>query len=347
MLESASRHRVRKIAEKILAGGTFDNPEVTILCTGEPSSIRCLGAIPGIRLITLPSRNKGRIVRDLSNSGFDVLYAFWTGEKSHRGMKLRALRIKAKDTYIDIGDGSVFRLTWKAILRHWIFRRAHPLPTDHWEFLPQSEPSEAPEGPEDREKAGFVQTGPARSSGGQKVLLVQSADPKYVLAALEVLKDGRILRNPCYTLFCRNRPEIIRHFRNHPLIREIRTHSEARGSLKHLRSLRREGFEVVVVFFTGDPSYWKVKYFAFLLGIHHKLIFNENNHCFFFNLRNWVRLLSYRMEVRARIGAGPRHASRLSKVLFLSLKVLLIPFRFAWLLLVWLRLRAAARLAPD
>jgi hypothetical protein len=96
----------------------------------------------------------------------------------------------------------------------------------------------------------------------------------------------------------------------------------------------------VVVFFTGDPSYWKVKYFVFLLGARLKLIFNENGDCFFFALRPWLGLLAHRMWRKSRPGFRPRWTHQLKALALLLTKLILLPFRFAWLLLVWARLRS-------
>jgi hypothetical protein len=330
LVETASPKRVRKKAEDILAGGIYDAPEITILCSEDKKTIQYLAELPGAQVVALREENRRRILEDLSRSNFDVLHVFWTGENKYRRMKLLALHVKAKATDVDIGDGSVFRLTWKAYLRHWQFRRAHPLPTDHWEFVP---PLDAPAEVEYYE--------------GEKILLIQSAEPPYVLRALERFKERPLFRNPRYTLFCRNRPEILKHFEGHPMIHEIRTHSETRSSLKHLQGLRRERFDAVVVFFTGDPSYWKIKYFPFLLGARHKVIFNEYNDCFYFTLGGWLALLFRRLGGRPRLQGRPRWTWRAQIPLILLTKVLLFPFRFIWLLLVWLRLRSAAWVASS
>ncbi len=330
LVETASPRRVRKKAEEILAGGLYADPEVVVLCGGDAATFRYLAQIPGIRAIALDRENRRRIREDLNGRNFDVLYVFWTGESRYRHMKSFALRLKARVTHVDSGDGGVFQLTWKAWIRHWQFRRAHPLPTDHWTFCPAPGAAQQP--------------GELEDSEGEKVLLVQSAEPPYLLRALEQLKEKPLFRRARYVLFCRNRPEVLKHFRGHPMICEIRTHSETQGSWKHLRELRRERFDAVVVFFTGNPSYWKIKWFAFLLGARHKLIFNEYNGCFYFTLRRWLELLSHRLGARSRTGGRPRWTYHVRVLTFLVLKVIMIPFRFLWLLLVWLRLRIAAGL---
>ena len=341
VVESASPRRVRKKVTDILAGGIYEDPEVTILCHDEPGIIRFFSAIPQVLVIPLCKARRSSIFRQLSRERFDVLHVFWTGDKNYKRMKLCPLKIKARTTRVESGDGGVFRLTWKASIRHWQFRLAHPLPTDYWDYLPQS----IPDGPEEMRCAPVEPAGTTKSGDGfhgPKVLLVQSAEPEYLLRALEALADRRILPGARYTLFCRNRPDVVNQFRIHPMIHEIRTHSETKNFWNHLLGLRSERFEAVVVFFTGDPSYWKIKYFAFMLGARHKLIFNEYNGCFFFNFRDWITLLSYRMLERSHVGGYPRWGLSTRVALFLLAKALLFPFRFLWLLLIWLRLRSAA-----
>jgi GT2 family glycosyltransferase len=120
-----------------------------------------------------------------------------------------------------------------------------------------------------------------------KVLLIQSAEPAVVLNGLKHLKTLPRYGDSNYAVFCRNRSEILRHFTGHPLITRVIPHSETEGWWKHLIQLRKERFDTVVVFFTGNPSYWKVKLFAFLLGGRYKLIFDEHSHLSVLSLRAW------------------------------------------------------------
>ena len=323
VVETASPKRVRRTVEEILAGGA--EPELTLLCGADPATAAYFSEIPGIRVVSLPEKNSGGILRDLRRRQFDILHIFWTGEKKYRFMKLLALRLRAEFTRVDGGDGNIFRLTWKALIKFGVFRWQHPLPTDHYEFVLQ------PEVP-----------GAGRHYPGEKILIVQSARPRHVLVALDRLKELRLFRDPRYILFCRNLPEIVERFRDHPMIDEIRTHTETMDSWSHLRELRKERFDGAVVFFTGDPSYWKIKYFAFFLGARHKVIFNENNDCFFFSVGPWLALIVRRLGERSRLGAGPSRLYQLRPLFFPLLKLVVFPVRFVWLLLVWLRLRLAS-----
>ncbi len=325
LVETASPKRVRKSAEEILAVGGYPDPELTILCSSDPTTVAYFTEIPGISVISLPAKNRGPILRELRRKQFDLLHIFWTGEKKYRWLKLIALRLRARSTMVDGGDGNLFQLTWKALIKFSLFRRQHPLPTDHYEFVSQ---------PEDPDAGRYYQ--------GEKILIVQSAQPQYILRALDRLKEQRLFRNPRYTLFCRNLPEISERLRDHPMIYEIRTHTETRDSWSHLRALRKERFDGVVVFFTGDRSYWKIKYFVFLLGARHKVIFNENSDCVFFSFAAWLALLSHRLGERSRSGGGPGWFYQLRLLFFLLVKLIVFPFRFAWLLLAWLRLRLAS-----
>ncbi len=125
----------------------------------------------------------------------------------------------------------------------------------------------------------------------ERILIVQSAEPAYVFKALDRLKSMPLFQNSRYTIFCRDHAEIVKHFVGHPMFHQVLTHSETQGWWKHIVKLRRERFYAVVVFFTGDPSYWKIKYFSFLLSARRKLIFDENSNCYFLSLAAWLALL--------------------------------------------------------
>jgi hypothetical protein len=129
------------------------------------------------------------------------------------------------------------------------------------------------------------------------------------------------------------------------MLHAVRTHSETRKAWRHLRHLRRECFDAVVIFFTGDPSYWKIKFLPFLVGARHKLIINESGDCFFFSWRKWLALMAQRMGEHYRMGPEARWTQQSRFLLLCLLKLVVFPFRFAWLLIiwVWLRSRGGAR----
>ncbi len=110
----------------------------------------------------------------------------------------------------------------------------------------------------------------------RKVLILQSAEPAFVLKALDRLNSLPLMHNSRCTFFCRNRSEVLKHFVGHPMLHQILPHVDIRRWWEHFDRLRREHFDVVAVFFTGDPSYWKIKYFSFLLGGRRRLVFDEN-----------------------------------------------------------------------
>lgn len=311
LIETASPKRVREKAEQILTAQNYPNPEIWILC--QESNSKLYSYLPGIHLINLDDRTAIR------SGPFDAIYEFWTGEKRYRRWKTLSLRMKAKERYIIAGDGNEFRLTWKAICRHSLFRLKHPLPSDHRDYVDQD--------------------------AQERILVLQTAEPICILKAMERIRENRIFSNPLYTIFCRNLPEMTESFRDIHLLDQVLTHSETRGSWKHLRFLRRQRFDAIVLFLTGNPSYWKMKLFAFLLGTRRILIFNEFNQCFFFNISQWIALLCYRMhdgQSYLSQSWGNPIAPRWMQILFpFMLKSVTLPFRFVWLLLVWLRLRIA------
>jgi len=167
------------------------------------------------------------------------------------------------------------------------------------------------------------------------------------LSTLARLKERPIFREPRYTLFCRNKPEIIGQFEGHPMLSGIITHSEMTGALDHVWRMRRARYDAVVAFFTGDHSYWKIKCLPFLLGARHKVIFNENSDCFFFSWRAWISHLSYRASQREGQGAEAQLASHTRALAVPIIKLTLLPFRFVWLLMVWLWLRSSVLRISD
>ncbi len=322
LTQTASVRRVRAKALKILSGELYPEPVLTILCAPDSETVDRFRQLPGAEVVPLQQAGRQQILADLRRRQFDVMVTFWTGERKYRRTKIAVLRL-AGNTDVDVGDGGHFRLTWRFFLRYWLFRIRRPRPADHTWFVLH-------DGDDD----------PAREPV-ERVLVIQSAEPRFVLRGLEHLQRNPLFRNPRYTLFCRNKPEIVSSFHGHPLLAAVRTHSEARGAWQHLLELRARNYDAVVVFFTGDPSYWKIKYFAFLLGARHKVIFNEHNDCFFFTWRAWASFLMRRM------GATPARGNlawryRAQTAVSLVLKAVLLPFRFTWLLLVWVRLRRAA-----
>lgn len=300
IIGTASPKRICRKVEQILADPLYPEPDITILCRKVDDG--AFAHFPGVTL-----------VHQLPEGRFDAVFCFWTGEGRFWAWKLLPLRLWSQPVYIDAGDGNEYRLTWKAICVHTLFRIRHPLPSDHYEHLPS----------------------------GARILIVQSAEPPFVLRAMDRLERNAFFKEPQISLFCRNKPEIESSFRNHPMLHEIITHSETRGSWNHLRALRRRHFDALVLFLTGDPSYWKVKLFAFLLGAKTILIFNEENDCFFFNFRQWIALLAHRCRTAVHPDMGSRWSQSGRVLLSLVLKSVALPFRFCWLLLVWLRLRYA------
>ncbi len=327
IVETASPKRIVHKVEHIRKAGLYPESEIDILC--QARSRQAYSRLSGVKIWVMASSGKHRFPKELIGKEFDIVFAFWTGEKKYRWMKFLSLRINAGKTYIAAGDGNEFRLTWKAICRHTIFRLKHPLPTDHSDFAWPAAPQEA----FDRE--GMVY------HTGERVLVIQSAEPVFVLKALERLNNKSPFHNPLYTLFCRNHPEALKSFENHPMLDQVWIHSEARESWKHFRNLRRQGFDAIVLFMTGDPSYRKIKIFAFLLGVplNRILVFNEAIDGFFFNWSQWFRLVSRRMRGKPNSGISVECIHYTYAPVSSATKIVLFPFRFLWLLLVWGRLR--------
>jgi len=346
LVETASPTRVLHALRQILAAAPDPKPEVSILC--RDCSRDAFAGQSGVTDVLCADPAAPGLIEALNRRNFDILYAFWTGEKRYRRMKLLAVRLKAAERRLIAGDGNEFRFTWKAFCRHSLFRLRHPLPTDHWDFvLPQhAADNKASQPPTPGAKV-------ERPHSGERILILQSAEPPWILKALDHIERRNRVRSPRYRLFFRNRQDIVEKLRTHPSLGEIRLHSETQGSWKHLKELRQSRFDAILLFLTGDPSYWKLKLFAFLLGVplRRMLIFNENIDCFFFNWNQWLGLIFHRMQSKPFPQSGSKWAQSARILVSLILKSVMLPFRFFWLLLVWLRLRydgwAASRKNHD
>ena len=315
LIETASPKRISEKAQQILKSGIYPDPEIFVLCAAKNSHL--FRQLPGVAVYALPEPSRRLAIQALAGNTFDVAFAFWTGEKRFRWWKFLSFRLRIRETYILSGDTNEFRLTWKAICRHTVFRIKHPLPTDHLKYA-------MPEGNQ------------------EKVLIVQSAEPFYVVSALDRLRENPLFTNPCFTIFCRNQPEIVNSFYGNSILQRVLTHSKAQNTWKHWRNLREKRFDAIVLFLTGNPSYWKVKLFAFLLGTRRILIFNETSDCFFFNFHQWLDLMAQRIRVRPHPAGTGSHWNHSARILVsLMLKPAVFPFRFVWVLLIWLRLRSA------
>jgi hypothetical protein len=185
----------------------------------------------------------------------------------------------------------------------------------------------------------------------QRILVLQTAVPSYVKCAMEDILAKNLLGPVRITLFCRAIPEEHSQFLGAPWISELCVHHEMSGALRQLLDFRRRRFDVVVAFFTADPSYWKIKWFAFLCRGRHLLIFNEHLGCFFYNpiafLRFlWVRYNEWKLRIKQQLGYAlgtPQGMMttypssfwlRLIRPFHLLFKFAVFPFRFAYLL-VW------------
>ena len=183
----------------------------------------------------------------------------------------------------------------------------------------------------------------------KSVLVIQTAQPAYVNRAMADALRKNLLGPAVITLFCRALPDEIYDFQGESWINEFRIHDASRGVLEHLLELRQRRFETVIVFFTRDPSYWKAKIFAFFCRGHHLLIFNEHLGCFYFTRSTYLdfirsRLKERKLRIKQKMGytlgtsqgyipPPSSFALKFLRPFHLTLKVIIFPARFVYLLL--------------
>jgi hypothetical protein len=346
ILQSAHPEFVLQALDSLREHPVFMNPRYALLCSDRPDILRFFQGHPMIDSIHAHSgaRTAWKMLAQLRAEKYDSLVLLFTGEPGYWKTKGFAFLLGTQHKLVFNENGEHFHLTWKSALASFRYRLHHRPKSSSPGFaaslrdmfsrtrsrLPGFDPAEAP--------------GEYR---GERILILQSADPAYVLRALGRLKEAPLFSNPRYTVFCRAFPEVVAKFRHHPMLHETRCHSKTRGSWNHWRHLRREHYDAVVFLLTGEPGYWKMKCFAFLLGARHKVVFNENNDCFYFTWRSWFRLLAHRAAGQPGASAQSQWISRAAGYALWLIKFLLFPFRFAWLLIVWLRLRRSAMRAAG
>ncbi len=163
-----------------------------------------------------------------------------------------------------------------------------------WLTLSSARADDAGETPDDTGISVDMPLTPGKTAAGMRrenVLIIQSAEPDHVLRVIDHLKDFPLFHNPHYTVFCRDYPEILKHFVGHPMLHRVLPHTKSRGWLKHLVNIRRSHYDAVVVSFTGDPSYWKIKCFSFLTGARLRLIFDQKSNGFYLSWPAWFALM--------------------------------------------------------
>lgn len=181
-----------------------------------------------------------------------------------------------------------------------------------------------------------------------RVLVLQTAVPSYVKRAMEDLLPKNLLGPSEITVFSRAIPDELAQFHGVSWIDDLIIHDEGRGALRHMLHLRSRHFDVVVVFFTRDPSYWKMKVASFLCGGRHMLIFNEHLGCFFFTPSAFIQFcrararewqLRNKQKIGYALGTSQGHLAqpssiwlRLFRPVHLLVKVFLFPFRLLYLL---------------
>ncbi len=343
IVQSAHPAFVLRALEILDKNPAFAYPRYTLLCSNRPDILAFFQDHPMITAIQGHSglRTAWRMLRRLRGEKYDGIVLFLTGERGYWKIIAFAFLLGIRDKLVFNEHDECFYCSWKEAFALILRQR-------------KNRPKPAGQNLMSRMLAvlGRLVRRPVQDSlrnpyPGERVLILQTADPPCVLRALDRLQQAPLFSNPRYTLFCRAFPEVLERFRNHPMLYETRVHTRTRNSWRHLRSLRNENFDAVVLFLTGAPGYWKMKCFAFLVGTRHRVIFNENSDCFYFKWNAWFKLLAHRMGGGSAVTTPSRWSSQAAGISLLLVKILLFPFRFVWLLFVWLQLRRSAMRASS
>ncbi len=346
IIQSAHPNCILRALERLHNDPVFANPRYTLLCRNRPEILEFFRNHPMLAAILGHSgaRTAWPMLHRLRVEKYDGAVLFFTGEPGHWKIIWFAFLLGIRHKLVFNENNDCFYFTWKAtfsLIRRHLRNRpkaASPKQASRMRTALGRLRRLVPRPASQKEREHYP---------GERILILQTAEPASVLRALDRLQQAPLFTKPRYTLFCRAFPEVLGQFQNHPMLYETRIHTRTHNSWNHMRSLRRANFDAVVLFLTGDPGYWKIKCFAFLLGARHKVIFNENNDCFYFKWKAWFGLLVHRMASRSRVSTHARWSFQGAGFSLVLIKILLFPIRFAWLLIVWLQLRRSAMRASS
>ncbi len=158
----------------------------------------------------------------------------------------------------------------------------------------------------------------------QNVLFIQTEDDPTCVSTIRQLEDPQVAKVGRIIVYCREDKKAV--FESCGRVDQIITYRSLslRRALRHLRDIRRLKCDTVCAIFSGRPIYRAQKLLFFLTGARNKLVFNENEDCFYLR-RDTLRHLFRRPDT---------HLPNPGVALRPCLKGLLFLPRFAYLL-VW------------
>lgn len=183
--------------------------------------------------------------------------------------------------------------------------------------------------------------------GRTRVLVVQTWDEERMNLVLHRLREAALFPGPQYTVLAREDKAAFFSERQ-PWLSEVLTYPLNAGIREYwrtLRMIRKKRFDAVVAVFTEEPSFQKLKWLPFLVGSHHKLIFNRHFDCFFCSPSNFLKYWTRRYVDEAR-GSGLFAPELLRALSLPALRAIVFPFRFLYLLgyVSWMKVQRAARM---
>ncbi|MBI1745481.1 MAG: hypothetical protein HYR55_02710 [Acidobacteria bacterium] len=240
---------------------------------------------------------------------YDGLVLFFSGDPSYHKIKALALVCGLRRILVFKEDLDSFFFSVSGLLRFLALRLRH--------------------GVKPMENAADAAIVPER------VLVLQSAALAVIERALTLIRQRGIFRDPQISLFLREGDRCRANFADYAYEPpHVLSHAGMENTWAHWRAIRHARYDAVVLFLTGDPSFWKIKVFAFLCGAKRLLIFNEHYDCFFYTPTGLISFLMKRWRQRVGTVEAAPHAIVIHALIRVA-RPLLYPFRFAYLLLFY------------
>jgi ADP-heptose:LPS heptosyltransferase len=279
LIQTTDAAFVADYVSKILPRLGLARPSINLLCSRDEAA-RWRSLHPDWRCWIAESKQGFfTLAGELRRQKFDAAIAFFTGDKKFNRLKLLLMATGARQKiavnehmqFLPARLGSLLYLNWQS-MRH----RSAGKGLDH---------------------------------AVTRVLFVQTWDTERTLIVLKHLREIAPFYKPKYTLLTRE--DHAPAFSNVPPIDEILSYpvdSGVKAQLKMLRTIRDKCFDGVIVTFTEEPSFRKLKLLPFVLSIRYKLIFNRHYDCFFLTPAKFAaytaKLSAHRYQRLFRHGRG-------------------------------------------
>jgi ADP-heptose:LPS heptosyltransferase len=297
MVQTEDYRYVEVAIRKIKSQKLYPRANITVVCREADS--KNLKGLPGVSNVIPFSKQSGLLAvsRKIKEFNPEVVSAVFSGRGVFRKQKLLFFRYFRLRQLAFNARLDAYTMTWRTFPR--IFRQEPLLFEDSQENL-------------------------------DEILLIQTESDGETLQAVKTLLSGKVVPNEKIAILCSEDKK--EAFGELPAVERVYTYKPGRffANLGTLRELIRTNRDVVGALFTGRPIYRFQKLLFFVLPARNRLVFNENQDCFYLKRGRFARLFRLPSLFQA-VTSGSQMAGTFHYLRQAAKALLFIP-RFIYLL---------------